>query len=374
MLGHAPRWHFRPRKPAASGCRSRDDQEGCGACEDDCKGRRARKDDRKGDGRQTHGARKDHGEGHPTVIADESQSARVSLEPYPSLHVFHPSTLPTTCSALPSSSTTSLPAATKPPAVKSAPKSSSSPSPSTTPSSAASVSTIVAAIVTSIVGLAIAGLLVAFMLRRWNRQHRARAHESIVNFDAKTFRRSAHLLDDPSSPLPPPNPHFTGTGTRASMHSVYSGQSAHTTVVAYTPYPYGAGLNASVTPAVAVASPVTVMYTHDTHPSFAQAPPAEYYGYSSGTPVPSPGPGYAPPMQMQMSQGYAAPGYVPSVHSIHPMHSVQSQPYGGYPPEMHCQPQNVNRFAPPSQMVQMLQHPGYDQQQHYSTDDAYGGI
>ncbi|KAJ7048795.1 hypothetical protein C8F01DRAFT_1188278 [Mycena amicta] len=312
---------------------------GCGACEDDCKGRRARKDDRKGDGRQTHGARKDHGEGCDRRLPSLPRA------------LSFPPTLPTTCSALPSSSTTSLPAATKPPAVKSAPKSSSSPSPSTTPSSAASVSTIVAAIVTSIVGLAIAGLLVAFMLRRWNRQHRARARESIVNFDAKTFRRSAHLLDDPSSPLPPPNPHFTGTGTRASMHSV------------------------------AVASPVTVMYTHDTHPSFAQAPPAEYYGYSSGTPVPSPGPGYAPPMQMQMSQGYAAPGYVPSVHSIHPMHSVQSlpQPYGGYPPEMHRQPQqpqNVNRFSPPSQMVQMQQHehPGYHQQQHYSTDDVYGGM
>ncbi|KAJ7049376.1 hypothetical protein C8F01DRAFT_1183617, partial [Mycena amicta] len=267
-----------------------------------------------------------------------------------------------------------------PPAVKSAPKPSSSPSPCTTPSSAASVSTIAAAIVTSIVGLAIAGLLVAFVLRRWNRQRRARARESIVNFDAKTFRRSAHLLDDPSSPLPPPNLHFTGTGTRASMHTVYSGQSAHTTVAAYTPYPYGAGLNASVMPAVAFAS--LVMYTHDTHPSFAQPAPAEYYGYSSGTPVPSPGSGYAPtPMQMQMSQGYAAPGYAPSVHSIHSMHSVQSlpQPYGGYPPEMHRQPQaqqpqNVNRFSPPSQMVQQHEHPGYDQQQHYSTDDAYGGM
>ncbi|KAJ7052361.1 hypothetical protein C8F01DRAFT_1261807 [Mycena amicta] len=118
-----------------------------------------------------------------------------------------------------------------------------------------------------------------------------------------TFRRSAHLLDDPSSPLPPPNPHFTGTGTCASLHSVYSGQSAHTTVAEYNPYPYGAGLNASVPPAVAVASPVAVMYTHDTHPSFAQPPPAEYYGYSSATPVPSPGPGYAPaPMQ---GQGYS---------------------------------------------------------------------
>ncbi|KAJ7052370.1 hypothetical protein C8F01DRAFT_1170916, partial [Mycena amicta] len=149
--------------------------------------------------------------------------------------------------------------------------------------------------------------------------------------------------------------HASAATSRASMHSVYSGQSAHTTVAAYTPYSYGAGLNASVTPAVAVASPVI----------FAQLPPAEYYGYRSGTPVPSPGPGYAPaPMQMQMSQGYAVPGYTPSVHLIHSMHSVQSlpQPYGGYPPEMHRQPQN------------MVQHPGYDQQQHYSTDDAYGGI
>ncbi|KAJ7048802.1 hypothetical protein C8F01DRAFT_1275964 [Mycena amicta] len=270
------------------------------------------------------------------------------------------STLPTTSSVLPSSSTTSLPAATKSPAVKSAPKSSSSPSPSTRPSSAASVSSIAAAIVSSIAGLTIAGLLVAFVLRRWNRQRQAQDRESIVDFDAKAFRRSAHLLDDPSSPLPLPNPHFTSTGTGASMHSVYSGQSAHTTVAAYTPYPYhdGAGLNASVTPAVAVASPVTVMHTHNTHPSFTQPPPAKYYGYSSGTPVPSPGSGYAPaPMQM-MSQGYAAPGYVPSVHSMHSMHSVQSQPqpYGGYPPEMHRQPQqpqNVNRFSPPSQMVQM---------------------
>ncbi|KAJ7049369.1 hypothetical protein C8F01DRAFT_1378621 [Mycena amicta] len=262
------------------------------------------------------------------------------------------SSLLTTSSVLPSSSTTSLPAATKSPAVKSAPKPSSSPSPSTTPSSAASVSTIATAIVSSVVGLAIAGLLVAFVLRQWNRQRHARARESIVNFDAKTFRRSSHLLDDPSSPLPTPNPRFGGNSSRASLHSVYSGQSAHTTVAAYNPYPYGAGLNTSVTPAVAVASPV--MYTHDTHPSFAQPPPAEYYGYSSGTPVPLPGPGYAPPMQMQMSQGYAGPGYAPSVHSIHSMHSVQSQPqpYGDYPPEMHRPPQNVNRFSPPSQMVQ----------------------
>ncbi|KAJ7048814.1 hypothetical protein C8F01DRAFT_1266607 [Mycena amicta] len=103
------------------------------------------------------------------------------------------------------------------------------------------------------------------------------------------------------------------------------------------------------------------MYTHDTHPSFAQPPPAEYYGYSSATPVPSSGPGYAPPMQMQMSQGYAVPGYMPS-------------PYGGYPPEMHRQPQNINRFSPPSQMVQMQQPLGYDQQQHYSMDDVYGGM
>ncbi|KAJ7052352.1 hypothetical protein C8F01DRAFT_1332879 [Mycena amicta] len=273
----------------------------------------------------------------------------VSLESYPSVY----STLPPTS---PSSSTTSLPAATKSPVVKSAPKPSSSPSPSTTPFGTASVSTVAAAIVSSIVRLAIVGLLVAFMLRWWNRQRRARARDSIVNFDAKAFC------------------------THASLHSVYSGQSAHTTVAAaYNPYPYRAGLNASVTPAVAVTSPITVMYTHDTHPSFAQPPPAEYYGYSSGTSVPSPGPAYAPPMQM-MSQGYAVPGYAPSVHSIHSMHSVQSQPqpYGGYPPEMHRQPQqpqNVNRFSPPSQMMQMQQqHPGYDQQQHYSMDDAYSGM
>ncbi|KAJ7048815.1 hypothetical protein C8F01DRAFT_1266608 [Mycena amicta] len=197
-------------------------------------------------------------------FTDESQStsrfscvahdfaAFVSLESYAS-------TLPTTSSALPSSSTTSLPAATKAPAVKSAPKPSSSPSPSpsTTPSSAASASTIAAAIVSGIVGLAIVELLVAFVLRQWNRQRRARARESIVNFDAKTFRRSAHLLDDPSSPLPPPNTRFGGNSSRASLHSVYSSQSAHTTVAAYNPYLYGTGLNASVMPAVAVASPVT---------------------------------------------------------------------------------------------------------------------
>ncbi|KAJ7052379.1 hypothetical protein C8F01DRAFT_1090603 [Mycena amicta] len=320
-------------------------------------------------------------------------------------------TLPRTSSVLSSSSTTSLPAATKSPVIKSAPKSSSSPSPSTTPSSAASVSTIAATIVSSIVGLAIAGLLVAFVLRRWNRQCRARARDSIVNFDAKAFRRSAHLLDDdarvsalasygavietvstwkpldndPSSPLPPPNPRFgSNSSRRLPCEPAFGVQRPERTYHhgGVHPYLYGAGLNASVTPAVAVASPVTVMYTHDTHPSFAQPPPTEYYGYSSvdtplGTPVPSPGPGYAPApmqMQMQMSQGYA-----PSVHSIHLMHSVQSlpQPYGGYPPEMHRQPQqsqNVNRFSPPSQMVQIQQHPGYEQQQHYSTDDAYGGM
>ncbi|KAJ7048791.1 hypothetical protein C8F01DRAFT_1188255, partial [Mycena amicta] len=368
-----------PEETAASGCCSRDDQEcvcGC-ACEDDCKGRRPREDN--SSRRQPHGARKDHGEGHLTVIADDSESQ--SARRFPCVaHDFAAFALPTTSSALLSSSTTFLPTATKSPAIKSAPKPSSSPSPSTTPSSAASVSTIAAAIVNSIAGLAIAGLLVAFLLRRWNRQRHARARESIVNFDAKAFRRSSHLLDDPSSPLPPPNPHVGGNTSRASLHSVYSGQSAHTTVAAYNPYPYGAGLNASVTPAVAVAAPVTVMYTHDTHPSFAQPPPAEYYGYSSGTPVPSAGPGYAPPMQV-MSQGYAGPGYAPSVHSIDSMHSVQSLPqsYGGYPPEMHRQPQqpqNVTRFSPPSQMVEMHQHqhPGYDQQQHYSTDDAYGGM
>ncbi|KAJ7052392.1 hypothetical protein C8F01DRAFT_1171004 [Mycena amicta] len=335
----------------------------CGACEDDCKGHRAREDE--GRGRQTHGAGKDHGEGHPTIIADESQ--------YPSFPLCCPRLRASTASShigcnrrIPSSPRVLSSS------VKSAPKPSSSPSHCTTPSSAASVSTIAAAIVSSIVGLAIAGLLVAFVLRRWNRQRRARARESIVNFDAKTFRRSAHLLNDPSSPLPPPNPHFGGNSSRAS--------SAHTTVAAYTPYPYGAGLNASVMPAVAVTSPVTVMYTHDTHPSFAQPQPAEYYGYSSGTPVlvPSAGPGYAPPMQMQMSQGYGAPGYAPSVHSIHSIQSLP-QPYGGYPPEMHRQPQpqqpqNVNRFAPPSQRVQQHEHPGHNQQQHYSTDDVYGGM
>ncbi|KAJ7073565.1 hypothetical protein C8F01DRAFT_1097749 [Mycena amicta] len=385
MLGHAPRWHFRPRKPlpAPAAAVVETTKKAVVPVKTTAKVVAPVKTTAKATVvKPTVPVKTTAKVILPTlptslslpVVSPVLPTTSLPLSPSSPVLPSTSSTLPTTSSALPSSSTTSLPAATKSPVVKSAPKPSSSPSPSTTPSSAASVSTIAAAIVSSIVGLAIAGLLVAFVLRRWNRQRRARARESIVNFDAKTFRRSAHLLDDPSSPLPPPNPHFTGTGTRASMHSVYSGQSAHTTVAAYNPYPYGAGLNASVTPAVAVASPV--MYTHDTHPSFAQPPPAEYYGYSSGTPVPSPGPGYTPaPMQM-MSQGYAAPGYAPSVHSIHSMHSVQSQPqpYGGYPPEMHRQPQNVNRFSPPSQMVQMQQHPGYDQQQYYSTDDAYGGM
>ncbi|KAJ7052365.1 hypothetical protein C8F01DRAFT_1090599 [Mycena amicta] len=118
------------------------------------------------------------------VVSPSLPTSSLPLSPSSPTLPSSSSTLPTTTSSLPSSSTTSLPAATKSPVVKSVPKpSSSSPSPSITPSSAASVSTIAAAIVSSIVGLglAIAGLLIAFVLGRWNRQRRARARESGPN-------------------------------------------------------------------------------------------------------------------------------------------------------------------------------------------------
>ncbi|KAJ7268169.1 hypothetical protein B0H12DRAFT_1097362 [Mycena haematopus] len=95
---------------------------------------------------------------------------------------------------------------------------STSSSASASPSSATSVTALAAGIIGGLAGVIITGVLVAFFLRRWHRDRRARSpSRDSMNFDAKNFRRSGIMLE--SSP-PPRVPEF-GTPSVRSVHMDY---------------------------------------------------------------------------------------------------------------------------------------------------------
>ncbi|KAF8181195.1 hypothetical protein K438DRAFT_1841374 [Mycena galopus ATCC 62051] len=199
---------------------------------------------------------------------------------------------------------------------------SASPSASLSPSSSSSTSVVATGIIGGLAGVILTGLLVAFFFRRWNRDRRtrSRSHDS-MNFDAKTFRRSAVMLDN-DSPPPPRVPEFS-SGT--NFRSVPMGYHGHQTLIVQHQYPY------------------TV-----------HAPPSHRYPYSPDTPTPSPVGGYSTPEYPYPIS--SNPFYIPP--------GVQQ----GYPPESHRQSIRSAR-EPPT----LSQAPHYHYQNEHN-EDAYGGM
>ncbi|KAJ7187614.1 hypothetical protein GGX14DRAFT_547154 [Mycena pura] len=199
-----------------------------------------------------------------------------------------------------------------------------------------SATTVAVAIVSSLVGLAISGLIIAFFLRRWSRKRKDRQRES-MNFHPSTFRRSAVMLEDPL----PPRVHAHDFGAGASFRSGSAQSdyrdSAHTAVAAFHQYPYGMPASAAT-------------YTPQHYSSAAAPASAEYYNYGASQ-------AYAPPQNL---------GYAPPVQQV-------GIPVG-YPPELHRQGAFPGVPVHPSQMPPPPPPAHY---QHYSAednDDAYGGI
>ncbi|KAJ7205411.1 hypothetical protein GGX14DRAFT_397550 [Mycena pura] len=122
-----------------------------------------------------------------------------------------------------------------------------------------SAATVAVAIVSSLVGLAITGLIVALFLRRWSRKRKDRQRES-MNFHPSTFRRSAvtAMLQDPLTPRL--HAHDFGAGASFRSGSVQSDymyrNSARTAVAAFHQYPYGMPAStATYTPNITAALP-----------------------------------------------------------------------------------------------------------------------
>ncbi|KAK7038342.1 hypothetical protein R3P38DRAFT_3182437 [Favolaschia claudopus] len=246
----------------------------------------------------------------PSTTSEESSTTKPIL---PSTTASDSETTP-----LPSDSSTSPPIAPSP-SGDVARDGAALPSSSNTiaPSGSASVPAVTAGIIGGLVGIAITGFIVAFFLRRWRRDRR-RLHRDSLNFDAKTFRRSAIMLEDTSSMTPPPPraPEF-GAGSRSSIRSVPMNYHQPAMVVvqqAPSQYSYMHAQAAQPSP-----------YTPDT-PGYGVLGGLEYHTpqnmyYTTAVPVVQQG--YPPEMHRQMSGGHPV-GAPPSYR-----YDTHEDPYGG---------------------------------------------